>query len=272
MSDRKPVERALISVYDKAGLPDLATGLHALGVEIVSTGSTAQRIADAGVPVTPVEQLTGFPECLDGRVKTLHPRVHAGLLADTRKREHLAQLAELGIAPFDLLVSNLYPFTQTVASGATPDECVEQIDIGGPAMVRASAKNHDSVAVVTDPRGYDWVLEQVKAGGFLLEDRRRLAAEAFRHTASYDVAVASWMGGVLAPDDEATGFPEWVGATWTRSALLRYGENSHQRAALYGSPRGAGIAQATQLGGKEMSYNNYVDADAAVRAAYDHGD
>ena len=159
-------------------------GCTALGVEIVSTGSTAQRIADAGVPVTPVEELTGFPECLDGRVKTLHPRVHAGLLADTRKPEHLAQLAELGIAPFDLLVANLYPFTETVASGATPDECVEQIDIGGPAMVRASAKNHDSVAVVVEPARYEWVIEQVKNGGFMLEDRqaaRRRGVPAHRH-------------------------------------------------------------------------------------------
>ncbi|SHL40221.1 phosphoribosylaminoimidazolecarboxamide formyltransferase / IMP cyclohydrolase [Pseudonocardia thermophila] len=266
---RKPVKRALISVYDKTGLLDLATALHAMGVEIVSTGSTAQRIADAGVPVTPVEELTGFPECLDGRVKTLHPRVHAGLLADTRKPEHVAQLAELGIPPFELLVSNLYPFTQTVASGAAPDECVEQIDIGGPAMVRASAKNHDSVAVVTDPRRYDWVLEQVKAGGFLLEDRRRLAAEAFRHTASYDVAVASWMGSVLAPEPDGGPFPDWVGATWERRATLRYGENPHQPAALYTTGRG-GLAEAEQLHGKEMSYNNYVDADAAWRAAHDH--
>ncbi|MCX6466008.1 MAG: bifunctional phosphoribosylaminoimidazolecarboxamide formyltransferase/IMP cyclohydrolase [Pseudonocardiales bacterium] len=265
------MQRALISVYDKAGLLELATGLHANGVEIVSTGSTAQRIADAGVPVTPVEELTGFPECLDGRVKTLHPRVHAGLLADTRKPEHLAQLAELGIAPFDLLVSNLYPFTETVASGATPDECVEQIDIGGPAMVRASAKNHDSVAVVVDPARYGWVLEQLKDGGFTLEDRRLLAAEAFRHTATYDVAVASWMGNVLAPDPEGGLFPAWAGATWERSATLRYGENPHQAAALYvsGAP---GLAAAEQLHGKEMSYNNYVDADAAWRAAHDHGD
>lgn len=268
---KRPVQRALISVYDKAGLLELATGLHANGVEIVSTGSTAQRIADAGVPVTPVEELTGFPECLDGRVKTLHPRVHAGLLADTRKPEHLAQLAELGIAPFDLLVSNLYPFTETVASGATPDECVEQIDIGGPAMVRASAKNHDSVAVVVDPARYGWVLEQLKDGGFTLEDRRLLAAEAFRHTATYDVAVASWMGNVLAPDPEGGLFPAWAGATWERSATLRYGENPHQAAALYvsGAP---GLAAAEQLHGKEMSYNNYVDADAAWRAAHDHGD
>ena len=268
---RRPVRRALISVYDKTGLLELATGLHALGVEIVSTGSTAQRIADAGVPVTPVEQLTGFPECLDGRVKTLHPRVHAGLLADTRKPEHLAQLAELGIAPFDLLVSNLYPFTETVASGATPDECVEQIDIGGPAMVRASAKNHDSVAVVVEPSRYRWALEQLKEGGFTLEDRRLLAADAFRHTATYDVAVASWMGNVLAPDPDGGLFPAWAGATWQRSATLRYGENPHQSAALYvsGAP---GLAAAEQLHGKEMSYNNYVDADAAWRAAHDHGD
>jgi phosphoribosylaminoimidazolecarboxamide formyltransferase / IMP cyclohydrolase len=265
------VRRALISVYDKAGLLELATGLHALGVEIVSTGSTAQRIADAGVPVTPVEELTGFPECLDGRVKTLHPRVHAGLLADTRKPEHLAQLAELGIAPFDLLVSNLYPFTDTVASGASPAECVEQIDIGGPAMVRASAKNHDSVAVVTDPARYGWVLEQLRSGGFTVEDRRLLAADAFRHTAAYDVAVASWMGSVLAPDPDGGPFPAWVGATWRRADTLRYGENPHQSAALYvsGAP---GLAAAEQLHGKQMSYNNYVDADAAWRAAHDHGD
>jgi phosphoribosylaminoimidazolecarboxamide formyltransferase/IMP cyclohydrolase len=264
--ERRPVRRALISVYDKAGLAGLATELHALGVEIVSTGSTAARIADAGVPVTPVEQVTGFPECLDGRVKTLHPGVHAGLLADTRRPEHLAQLTELGIAPFDLLVSNLYPFTQTVASGASPDECVEQIDIGGPAMVRAAAKNHDSVAVVVDPGRYDWVLQQIKSGGFTRQERRGLAAAAFRHTATYDVAVASWMGSVLAPDGDP--FPGWVGATWDRAAALRYGENPHQPAALYlsGAP---GVAAAEQLHGKEMSYNNYVDADAAWRAAHD---
>jgi phosphoribosylaminoimidazolecarboxamide formyltransferase/IMP cyclohydrolase len=265
------VRRALISVYDKAGLLELATGLHALGVEIVSTGSTAQRIADAGVPVTPVEELTGFPECLDGRVKTLHPRVHAGLLADTRRPEHLAQLAELGIAPFDLLVSNLYPFTDTVASGASPAECVEQIDIGGPAMVRAAAKNHDSVAVVTGPERYGWALEQLRSGGLALTDRRLLAAEAFRHTAAYDVAVASWMGSVLAPEPDGGPFPPWVGATWRRADTLRYGENPHQAAALYvsGAP---GLAAAEQLHGKAMSYNNHVDADAAWRAAHDHGD
>ncbi|ALE81990.1 bifunctional phosphoribosylaminoimidazolecarboxamide formyltransferase/IMP cyclohydrolase [Pseudonocardia sp. HH130629-09] len=271
MSERRPVRRALISVYDKAGLLDLATGLHAAGVEIVSTGSTAQRIADAGVPVTPVEEITGFPECLDGRVKTLHPRVHAGLLADTRKPEHLAQLEQLNIAPFDLLVSNLYPFRETVASGASRDEAVEQIDIGGPAMVRASAKNHESVAVVVDPSRYAWVLEQVGAGGFVVEDRRRLAADAYRHTAAYDVSVATWMGEQFPTgDDEASA--EWVGATWTRERPLRYGENPHQSAALYTDGTGSGLAGAEQLHGKEMSYNNYVDADAAWRAAHDHGD
>jgi phosphoribosylaminoimidazolecarboxamide formyltransferase/IMP cyclohydrolase len=258
-------------VSDKSGLLELATGLHAAGVEIVSTGGTAKAIADAGVPVTPVEEVTGFPESLDGRVKTLHPRVHAGLLADTRRPEHVEQLRELGIAPFDLLVVNLYPFARTVASGAGPEECVEQIDIGGPAMVRASAKNHASVAVVVDPERYDWVLEQVREGGFTLADRQQLAADAFRHTASYDVAVASWMGNVLSPDDEGSGFPGWVGATWNRSQVLRYGENPHQRAALYTQGDGRdGLATAEQLHGKEMSYNNYVDADAAWRAAWDH--
>ncbi len=270
-AERRPVRRALIGVSDKAGLLELATGLHAAGVEIVSTGGTAKVLADAGVPVTPVEQVTGFPECLDGRVKTLHPRVHAGLLADLRKESHVQQLREMDIAPFDLLVVNLYPFTQTVASGASPDDCVEQIDIGGPAMVRASAKNHANVAVVVDPARYDWVLSNVREGGFTLADRQHLAADAFRHTASYDVAVASWMGNVLAPDDEGSGFPGWVGATWNRSNVLRYGENPHQHAAIYTQGDGrTGLASAKQLHGKEMSYNNYLDGDAAWRAAWDH--
>ncbi|MFS8101475.1 bifunctional phosphoribosylaminoimidazolecarboxamide formyltransferase/IMP cyclohydrolase [Lentzea alba] len=270
-AERRPVRRALIGVSDKAGLLELATGLHAAGVEIVSTGGTAKVLADAGVPVTPVEQVTGFPECLDGRVKTLHPRVHAGLLADLRKESHVQQLREMDIAPFDLLVVNLYPFTQTVASGASPDECVEQIDIGGPAMVRASAKNHANVAVVVDPARYDWVLESVREGGFTLADRQQLAAQAYRHTASYDVAVASWIGNVLAPDDEGSGFPGWVGATWNRSNVLRYGENPHQSAAIYTQGDGrVGLASAKQLHGKEMSYNNYLDGDAAWRAAWDH--
>jgi len=266
-----PIRRALISVYDKTGLEDLALGLHAAGVALVSTGSTASRIAAAGVPVTPVEELTGFPECLDGRVKTLHPRVHAGLLADRRLPEHVAQLQELDVEPFDLLVSNLYPFLATVMSGASPDECVEQIDIGGPSMVRAAAKNHPSVAVVVDPARYGEVLDAVRAGGFTLAERARLAADAFVHTATYDIAVASWMGNVLAPSDDGTGFPAWTGASWDRAAVLRYGENPHQRAALYRHWR-PGLAHAEQLNGKEMSYNNYVDTDAAWRAAHDHGD
>ncbi|KAA5833554.1 bifunctional phosphoribosylaminoimidazolecarboxamide formyltransferase/IMP cyclohydrolase [Saccharopolyspora hirsuta] len=269
--ERRAVRRALIGVSDKSGLLELATGLHAAGVEIVSTGGTARTIAAAGVPVTPVEELTGFPEALDGRVKTLHPRVHAGLLADLRRPEHADQLRDLDIAPFDLLVVNLYPFVQTVASGAAPDEVIEQIDIGGPAMVRASAKNHANVAVVVDPSRYEWVLEQVREGGFTLADRVELAAAAFRHTASYDVAVASWMSKVPTGDDSV--FPGWIGETWERRSALRYGENPHQPAALYVSGGEAtGLAAAAQLHGKEMSYNNYVDADAAWRAAHDHSE
>ena len=268
-SSRRPIRRALVSVYDKSGLADLATALHAAGVEIVSTGSTAKTIAGAGVPVVEVSTLTGFPECLDGRVKTLHPKVHAGILADTRKSDHVAQLDELGVAAFDLVVVNLYPFTETVASGATPDECIEQIDIGGPSMVRGAAKNHPSVAVVVDPDDYSLVTEALTADGFSLVARKKLAAKAFRHTADYDVAVASWMSSVVAPEDESQ-FPAWAGATWTRSAVLRYGENPHQPAALYVGNAGAGgVATAEQLHGKEMSYNNYTDADAAWRAAYD---
>ena len=224
--------------------------------------------------MTKVEDLTGFPECLEGRVKTLHPKVHAGILADTRKPDHVAQLADLGVEAFELVVVNLYPFAATVASGASPDECVEQIDIGGPSMVRAAAKNHPSVAVVTDPTTYGDVLDAVRGGGFTLEQRKRLAAQAFVHTATYDVHVASWMGNAYTDSSDGTGFPAWVGATWERATVLRYGENPHQHAALYTNgfqPRPA-LAQATQLHGKEMSYNNYVDADAAVRAAYDHGD
>ncbi|MEB3023649.1 bifunctional phosphoribosylaminoimidazolecarboxamide formyltransferase/IMP cyclohydrolase [[Mycobacterium] crassicus] len=268
---KRPIRRALISVYDKTGLVDLAAGLHAAGVAIVSTGSTAKSIAAKGIPVTPVEELTGFPEVLDGRVKTLHPRVHAGLLADLRKPEHATALEELEIAPFDLVVVNLYPFSETVDSGAGLDECVEQIDIGGPSMIRAAAKNHPSVAVVVDPLGYDGVLTAVNAGGFSLAERKRLASLAFRHTAEYDVAVANWMSSTLAPEEPRQGQPEWIGHTYRRAAQLRYGENPHQQAALY-CDGGAwpGLAQADQLHGKEMSYNNFTDADAAWRAAFDH--
>ncbi|MFC7676692.1 bifunctional phosphoribosylaminoimidazolecarboxamide formyltransferase/IMP cyclohydrolase [Mycolicibacterium sp. GCM10028919] len=270
---RRPVRRALISVYDKTGLADLARGLHDAGVTIVSTGSTAKTIAASGVPVTPVEDVTGFPEVLDGRVKTLHPRVHAGLLADTRKPEHVAALTELGVEAFELVVVNLYPFTETVASGAGVDECVEQIDIGGPSMVRAAAKNHPSVAVVVEPIGYDGVLAAVRSGGFTLAERKRLASLAFRHTAEYDVAVATWMADTLSPEQPAQPLPQWYAGTWRRSTVLRYGENPHQQAALYVDDAAwPGLAQAEQLHGKEMSYNNFTDADAAWRAAFDHED
>ena len=269
-SIKTPVRRALVSVYDKTGLEELGKGLAAAGVEIVSTGSTATRLREAGVTVTAVDELTGFPECLDGRVKTLHPKVHAGILADLRLPDHAAQLENLGIAAFELVVVNLYPFTQTVASGAAPDECVEQIDIGGPTMVRAAAKNHPSVAVVVEPSSYDDVLAAVRDGGTTLDLRKRLAARAFAHTAAYDTAVASWFSSTYAPADEEQ-FPVFLGATFERAAVLRYGENPHQSAALYAAPGdGDGLATARQLHGKAMSYNNYVDTDAALRAAYDH--
>ena len=272
---RKTIRRALISVYDKTGLEDLARALFDANVEIVSTGSTAARIAELGIPVTPVDQLTGFPECLEGRVKTLHPHVHAGILADTRKPDHCAQLADLGVAPFELVVVNLYPFSETVASGADFDACVEQIDIGGPSMVRAAAKNHPSVAVVVDPARYGDVAAALAAGGFTLAERTHLAVAAFQHTAAYDVAVATWLGEQQITqtfEDKPAGFPQWRGNTYELSHELRYGENPHQAAALYvgQSAAGAGLAQATQLHGKEMSYNNYTDADAAWRASWDH--
>ncbi len=265
---RIAIRRALIAVYDKSGLEELARALDGAGVEIVSTGGTAAAIASYGIPVTKVEQLTGFPECLDGRVKTLHPRVHAGLLADLTKPHHVAQLDELEIDPFQLVVVNLYPFEETVASGASDAECVEQIDIGGPAMIRGAAKNHSTCAVVVDPAGYDGVLAALDQGGFTLTERRRLAGVAYAHTASYDVAVASWFANAGATDDS---WPDFMGATWQRKAELRYGENPHQAAALY-SAGGDGLANAEQLHGKEMSYNNYLDADAAWRAAWDFTD
>ena len=292
--DRVPVKRALVSVYDKTGLLDLAAALAGAGVEIVSTGSTAAAIASAGIAVTPVEQVTGFPECLEGRVKTLHPAVHAGILADRRKPDHLERIEALGIAPIDLVVVNLYPFTDTVASGAPFDACVEQIDIGGPAMVRAAAKNHPTVAVVTSPEEYDDVAAAVREGGFTLAARRALAAAAFAHTAAYDAAVATWLAAQIEADgaaEEGTAKeraakdgagrvadaarpaapPAYVGVGYERLAALRYGENPHQRAAVYALPgSGGGVANARQIHGKAMSYNNYTDTDAALRAAYDH--
>ncbi len=289
---RTAVKRALISVYDKTNVVELARALHENGVELVSTGSTAGKIEQAGVPATPVEEVTGFPECLNGRVKTLHPRIHAGILADRTKKEHVDELAELGVAAFDLVVVNLYPFAETIASGASFEEAIEQIDIGGPTMVRASAKNHASVAIVIDPARYDEVIEAVKSGGFTYEQRRRLAAEAFAHTATYDASVSTWFaqqieegeaGENSGNDAEATaepGLPNFVAGTWQRLNTLRYGENPHQRGAVYvnagdgfgGRTETGGLARAKQLHGKAMSYNNYTDADAALRAAYDHED
>lgn len=266
MADRIPVKRALISVYDKTGLQELATALHQSGVVIVSTGSTAALIADHGIPVTPVEDVTGFPECLDGRVKTLHPRVHAGLLADLRKDAHRQQLLDMGITPFELVVVNLYPFADTVASGASPEECVEQIDIGGPAMIRASAKNFANVAIVVSPTRYAHVVDAVESGGFTLEQRRDLAADAFTHTATYDIAVGRWMTQQVDPDP----FPRWTARAWQRGDVLRYGENPHQSAAVYlTAQHEPGIATAEQIHGKQMSFNNVVDADAARRTAFD---
>ncbi len=265
---RIEVRRALVSVYDKTGLTELAGALHGAGVEIVSTGSTAAHISAAGLPVTAVGAMTGFPEVLDGRVKTLHPRVHAGLLADQANPEHVRQLAQHDIAPFDLVVANLYPFRDTVRAGGSVPQVIEQIDIGGCTMVRAAAKNHASVAVVVDPVAYPEVLEALASGGFDAITRRRLAARAFAHTATYDASVANWFAQELAADDEW--WPAYSGRTFERAAILRYGENPHQRAALYVEPdEPPGIAQAEQLQGKEMSYNNYIDADAAHRAAYD---
>ncbi len=264
---RIPLRRAIISVYDKTGVEKLAQGLHAAGCEIISTGSTASTIAAAGVPVTAVDQVTGFPECFDGRVKTLHPLIHGGILADRRLESHRTQLEELGITPIDVVVVNLYPFRQTVASGASVDDCVEKIDIGGPTMVRAAAKNHESVAIVVNPARYGDVIAAAEAGGFSLDERKALAAEAFAHTAAYDAAVATWMSTTLLGDER----PGFIGGAWTLAQSLRYGENPHQNAGLYvaDGARG-GLAQAVQLGGKEMSYNNYQDTDAAIRAAWDH--
>ncbi len=266
---RRRIRRALLSVSDKAGLLELATALLDHGVALVSTGGSAAMLTEAGLAVQKVEDVTGFPEFLDGRVKTLHPNIHGGLLADTRKQSHRDQLDELGIGMFDLVVVNLYPFRSTVASGASVDDCIEQIDIGGPAMIRASAKNHPSVATVVEPGDYGQVIAAANAGGFTLAERQFLAAKAFAHTASYDVAVASWMNSAVAPDPD--GWPRWTGATWERQSVLRYGENPHQRAALYRHWR-EGLAGAKQLHGKEMSYNNYVDVDAAWRAVNDFTD
>ncbi|MFT4122363.1 MAG: bifunctional phosphoribosylaminoimidazolecarboxamide formyltransferase/IMP cyclohydrolase [Microbacteriaceae bacterium] len=267
--DIVPIRRALVSVSDKTGLVELAGALVEAGVEIVSTGSTAAAIRAAGHPVLEVGDVTGYPESLDGRVRTLHPAIHSGLLADLRLETHEAELAAQGIAPFQLVVSNLYPFVETVASGAVGDAVIEQIDIGGPAMVRASAKNHANVAVVTSPEDYPLIVTALAIGGTTLAQRQRLAGTAFAHTAGYDAAVAAWFAANVGPAAEPGALPARLLVAAERGATLRYGENAHQRAALYPLPDAAGIAQADQLNGKEMSYNNYVDADAALRAVYD---
>ena len=263
---KKAIRRALISVYEKDRLLEVGKALQAAGVEIVSTGSTAQTLSAAGVSVTEVSAYTGFPEIMNGRVKSLHPRIHAGILADQNNPEHLAAISELDIAPFDLVIINLYPFAETVASGATFEENIEQIDIGGPAMLRAAAKNHSSVAVISDPSQYDLLLEAVSAGGFTQDERRQLALDVFRVTAQYDLAIATWLG---ASDSQQ--LPEWFGQIWSRKNALRYGENPHQDAAIYAGT-GSGVVNAQQLHGKEMSFNNYTDADAAWRAVRDHRD
>ncbi|GAA2141237.1 bifunctional phosphoribosylaminoimidazolecarboxamide formyltransferase/IMP cyclohydrolase [Glycomyces algeriensis] len=264
MSERKRIQRALISVFDKTGVVELAADLHKAGVQLVSTGSTAARISEVGIPVTKVEDLTGFPEILDDRVKTLHPKVHAGMLADVRRESHRQELEDLGIEAFDLFVGNLYPFQDTVASGAGFDDIVEKIDVGGPSMTRGAAKNHANVAVVVDPADYDLV-RTAAVEGTTAAERLRLAAKAFAHLATYDAAVATW----LAEQSTEAALPDFQAVPMSKLADLRYGENPHQAAAVYAAPGAAGLAQAEQLHGKAMSFNNYTDADAAWRAAHD---
>ena len=280
----RPIRRALVSVFHKEGIEVLAKAFIEAGTEVVSTGSTAYRLAELGVPVTEVSKVTGFPESLDGRVKTLDPHIHAGILADMTNPDHAAQLEQLGIKPFDLVVVNLYPFADTVRSGADEAATIEKIDIGGPSMVRGAAKNSATVAIVTDPADYALVAARVADGtGFSLEERRWLAAKAFAHTAAYDATINEWtakhwpkpasvdtaQADDVTPVDEAK-FPATFTRTWDRAHVLRYGENPHQQAALYLDPLNQhGFAHAEQLGGKPMSYNNYVDADAAWRAVWD---
>ena len=262
MSDRKVIRRALVSVYDKDRLLEIGAALAAAHVEILSTGSTSKTLQSAGIAVTEVSQYTGFPEIMGGRVKTLHPRVHSGILADQNNPEHVAAIKDLDIKPFDLVIINLYPFAATIASGADFSECIEQIDIGGPSMLRGGAKNHNSVAVICQTAQYDQLLTALKAGGFTQQERRQLALEVFRTTAEYDLTIANWLG-------QSQELPEWFGRIWHRENILRYGENPHQKAAIYsGGP--VGIVNAVQLHGKEMSFNNYTDAEAAWRAVMDN--
>lgn len=266
MSERKKVRRALISVYDKNRLEEIGKSLSAAGVEILSTGSTAKTLAAAGIAVTEVSAVTGFPEIMGGRVKTLHPTIHSGILADQDNSEHMEAIKELGIEPFDLIIINLYPFAETIASDASFSECIEQIDIGGPSMLRGAAKNHGSVAVISKTSQYDQLLTSIAAGGFTAEERQQLALEVFRTTAEYDLTIANWLG-----KKSQSELPKWFGKIFIQENTLRYGENPHQSAAIY---RGDshGIVQSKQLSGKEMSFNNYTDADAAWRAAFDHAE
>jgi phosphoribosylaminoimidazolecarboxamide formyltransferase/IMP cyclohydrolase len=265
--ERKKIRRALVSVYDKSGLIELGKELSAAGIEILSTGSTAKTLTQAGIPVISVESYTGFPEMLGGRVKTLHPRIHGGILADQSDPSHLEQLKAEDIAPFDLIIVNLYPFSQTIASGADYAECIEQIDIGGPSMLRGAAKNHNSVAVISDPSQYVKVSKAISAGGFTLQERKELAMATYRRTAEYDIAISDWLASELGQSD-------WRAQVWEKLADLRYGENPHQSASVFKNKSGesSGIATAKQHHGKEMSFNNYTDADAAIRAAYDHSE
>jgi len=263
-TDRKAIRRALISVFDKDRLLELGKVLTDAKIEIIATGSTAQTLAKAGYAVTEVSSYTGFPEIMGGRVKTLHPKIHSGILADQNNPEHLQAIADLEIEPFDLVIINLYPFLQTIMSGADYAECIEQIDIGGPSMLRGAAKNHGSVAVISKVSQYDELIAAIKDGGTTFEERRRFALEVFRSTAEYDLMIASWLGTQISME-----IPDWFGFIWNQQSSLRYGENPHQKAAIYrGGP--PGIVNAIQSHGKEMSFNNYTDADAAWRAALDH--
>ncbi len=261
-----PIRRALLSVSDKTHLADFGRGLHELGVELVSTGGTARHLAEHGIPVTKVADVTGFPEILDGRVKTLHPKIHGGILADRRLEEHRQQLDAHGITGIDLVVVNLYPFEQTVAQGASYDETIEMIDIGGPCMVRAAAKNHANVAVVVDPNDYAAVLETLHQEGDLHQDlRRRLALAAFRHTRDYDSAIAEWLE-AEANERDTSAFPARLRIELVKEFEPRYGENPHQGAAVYRHGNGSGLFDGMeQLQGKELSWNNLLDADAARR-------
>jgi phosphoribosylaminoimidazolecarboxamide formyltransferase/IMP cyclohydrolase len=259
-----PIRRALLSVSDKSGIVDLGRALARHGVELVSTGGTAAALRDAGLAVRDISDLTGFPEMMDGRVKTLHPKVHGGLLAVRDDVAHVASMEEHGIGAIDMVIVNLYPFLQTVMKGADRPEIIENIDIGGPSMVRSAAKNHEFVAIVTDPSDYPALIAEMDASGgaTTLDLRKRLAARAFAATATYDGMIASWFGFA----DQGEAFPETMPITLKRGSTLRYGENPHQQAAFYSAtgPHARGIGQARQVQGKELSYNNYNDADAAL--------